>query len=280
MRILHVVEAASTGVARHILDLSEGAVRAGHTPVVIYSPLREDNLFRAGRARLKDVSFHAVPMRRAPGPWDIPATLQVRRLVAQTGPYDVIHGHSSKGGMLARLAGIGNDGAIVYTPHAISTQDPMLGGAKRLVYGAGEKALAWLTDRIIAVSSAECEHIVGLGIPRAKLVVIPNGVAPAAGPTRQEARAALGLAEDVLAIGFVGRLSRQKAIDVLIAAFAPVAKANAKARLVVIGEGEEGAARTPAGRAPGLLPAGDLARGGRCAAALSGLRSVCPAQPL
>jgi glycosyltransferase involved in cell wall biosynthesis len=52
----------------------------------------------------------------------------------------------------------------------------------------------------------------------------------------------LGLAEDALAIGFVGRLSRQKAIDVLIPAFASVAKANAKARLVVIGEGEEGAA--------------------------------------
>lgn len=242
MRILYVVEAMATGVGRHVLDLSEGALRAGHVPVVIYSPLREDSVARTGRARLKDVRFHAVPMRRAPGPWDLSATLQVRRLMAQAGPFDVIHGHSSKGGMLARLAAIGTDSAVVYTPHAISTQDPLLGAAKRLVYGVGEKALARLTDRIIAVSSAECEHIVGLGIPRAKLVVIPNGVAPATGPTRQEARAALGLAEDALAIGFVGRLSRQKAIDVLIAAFAPVARADPKARLVVIGEGEEGAA--------------------------------------
>ena len=242
MRILHVVEAIAFGVARHILDLAEGAVDAGHTPVVIYSPLREDNLFRAGRARLKGVSFHAVPMRREPGPWDLAAMMQVRRLVSQTGPFDVIHGHSSKGGMLARLAGIGNHGAIVYTPHAISTEDPMLSATKRLVFGVGERALAWLTDRIIAVSSAECEHIVGLGIPRAKLVVIPNGVRPAAGPTRKEARAALGLADDTLAIGFVGRLSRQKAIDTLVAAFAPVAKADPKVRLVVIGEGEEGAA--------------------------------------
>jgi glycosyltransferase involved in cell wall biosynthesis len=242
MRILHVVEATGGGVARHILDLSEGALQAGHTPVVIYSPLREDNLFRTGRARLKQVGFHAVGMWREPGPWDIPATVQVRRFVTRTGPYDVIHGHSSKGGMVARLAGIGNGSAIVYTPHAISTQDPMLGGARRLVFGAGERVLAWLTDRIIAVSAAECDHIVDLGIPRSKLVVIPNGVAPAAGPTRQQARAALGLGEDELAIGFVGRLSRQKAIDVLIAAFAPVAKANPKARLVVIGEGEEGAA--------------------------------------
>ncbi|MCW5732777.1 MAG: glycosyltransferase [Enhydrobacter sp.] len=241
MRILHVVEAMATGVGRHVLDLSEGGLQAGHAPAVIYSPTREDEVCRSGRARLKDVNFHAVPMRRAPGPWDIAATLQVRKLVKQTGPFDVIHGHSSKGGMLARLAGIGNNSAIVYTPHAISTQDPMLGPAKRLVFGAGERALAWLTDRIIAVSSAECEHIVGLGIPREKLVVIPNGVAPATGPTRREARMALGLAEDELAIGFVGRLSRQKALDVLIAAFAPVAQANAKARLVVIGDGEESA---------------------------------------
>jgi glycosyltransferase involved in cell wall biosynthesis len=239
MRILHVVEAMATGVARHILDLSAGTAREGHTSVVIYSPSREDNVARAGRERLKEVAFHAVPMKRAPGPWDLPATLRVRRLMARTGPYDVIHGHSSKGGMLARLAGIGSGSAIVYTPHAISTQDPMLGAAKRMVYGAGEKALARLTDRIVAVSSAERDHIVGLGVPRGKLVVIPNGVAPASGPSRREARAALGLADDILAIGFVGRLSRQKAIDVLIAAFAPVASTNAKARLVVIGEGEE-----------------------------------------
>ena len=112
MRILHVVEAMATGVGRHVLDLSEGARRAGHTPAVIYSPLREDNLCRAGRARLIGVDFHSVPMRRAPGLWDIPATLQVRRLVAETGPYDIIHGHSSKGGMLARLASIGIDSAV------------------------------------------------------------------------------------------------------------------------------------------------------------------------
>ncbi len=254
MRILHILEAASTGVARHVLDLADGMSRAGHSIAVIYSPLREDDLFRNGRARLKDVRFHSVEMRRAPGPWDLAPTLQARRLVAQGGPYDVIHGHSSKGGMIARLAGIGSGSAVVYTPHAISTQDPTLGGAKRLVYGAGERMLAWLTDRIVAVSSAECEHIVTLGIPREKLVVIPNGVAPATGPTRQAARAALGLPEDALVIGFVGRLSPQKAIDVLIAAFAPVARANPKARLLVIGEGEEGAAARQQAESLGCAP--------------------------
>jgi glycosyltransferase involved in cell wall biosynthesis len=243
LRILHVVESAATGVARHVLDLADGASRAGHATDVIYSPLREDDLFRKGRERLEKqgVAFHAVPMRRDPGPWDLSTLSNVRGLVRRYGPFGVIHGHSSKGGMLARLAGVGGSGAVVYTPHAISTQDPMLGGVKRMIFKFGEKALARLTDRIIAVSSAECEHIVSLGIPRAKLAVIPNGVGRPTGPTRAQARATLGLANDNLAIGFVGRLSRQKGVDVMIAGFAHVAKADPGARLVMIGEGEGGA---------------------------------------
>lgn len=242
LRIVHVVESAATGVARHILDLADGASRAGHRTDVIYSPLREDDLFRKGRERLEkqNVAFHAVPMRRDPGPWDVSAVSKVRGLVREQGPFDIIHGHSSKGGMLARLAGVGGNGAVVYTPHAISTQDPMLGGIKRMIFKVGEKALARLTDKIIAVSSAECEHIVGLGIPRAKLAVIPNGVGRPTGPTRAQARATLGLTDDNLAIGFVGRLSRQKGVDVMIAGFAHVAKADPTARLVMIGEGEGG----------------------------------------
>jgi glycosyltransferase involved in cell wall biosynthesis len=253
LRIVHVVESAATGVARHVLDLADGSARAGHATDVIYSPVREDDLFRKGRERLgkQNVAFHPVAMRRDPGPWDLPSVLRVRGLVRRHGPFDIIHGHSSKGGMLARLAGIGGNGAVVYTPHAISTQDPMLGGLKRTIFKVGEKALARLTDCIIAVSSAECEHIVSLGIPRAKLAVVPNGVGRPTGPTREQARATLGLADDNLAIGFVGRLSRQKGIDVMIAGFAGVAEADPKARLVVIGEGEGGPSARAAAEAAG-----------------------------
>lgn len=242
LRIVHVVESAATGVGRHVLDIADGATRAGHRTDVIYSPLREDAIFRAGRAALTKVRFDAVPMQRNPGPWDLPTVAAVRRLVASGGPYDVIHGHSSKGGMLARLAGVRNGAAVVYTPHAISTQDPALGGPKRAVFHVGETLLSRLTDRIIAVSTAECDHIVGLGVPRSKLAVIPNGVARPSGPTRDVARAMLKLPGDCFAAGFVGRLGWQKAIDVMITAFAPVAKADRQARLVVIGEGPDGKA--------------------------------------
>ncbi len=242
MKILYIVESAATGVARHLLDLLDGVLAAGHRAEVIYSPLREDAIFRAGRERLSaaGVVFTAIPMRRAPGPWDVPAVLAVRRHIAARGPFDVIHGHSSKGGMVARLAGIGTSARIVYTPHAISTLDPTLSLPKRLLYHAGEWALATLTDVLIAVSAGEGAHLEGLGIPARKIRVVRNGIEPPApGPrTRAEVRAELQLGDDDVAIGFVGRLGRHKAIDVMLAAFAEALERHPRLRLIVIGDGE------------------------------------------
>lgn len=241
MKVLYVVESAATGVARHLLDLIDGAHAAGHCVNVIYSPAREDAIFRAGRERLAagGVDFRAVPMRRAPGPWDLGPVLAVRREIAAKGPFDVIHGHSSKGGMIARLAGLGSRARIVYTPHAISTLDPDLPPLKRFVYRAGERALACMTDVVVAVASGEGTHLAALGIPAVKIHVVLNRVdPPKPARTREDVRAELELRDGDLAIGFVGRLGAHKGIDVMVAAFAKVRAARPFLRLVVIGDGE------------------------------------------
>jgi glycosyltransferase involved in cell wall biosynthesis len=241
MNILYIVESAATGVARHLLDLTAGVKAAGHRVCVIYSPVREDGIFRAGRERLAalGVEFFAIPMRRAPGPWDLSPVLATRRYIAAHGPFDVIHGHSSKGGLIARLAGIGQGAKVVYTPHAISTLDPDLPLSKHIFYHAGEWVLALLTDIMIAVSAGEGDHLVTLGIPRRKVRVVRNSIEPPKNlRARAEARAELGLADNQVAIGFVGRLSRQKAIDVMVAAFALVQRRYPDTRLVVIGDGD------------------------------------------
>jgi len=71
-------------------------------------------------------------------------------------------------------------------------------------------------------------------------VVIPNGIAvgPQAGADdRRRARAALGLADDDVAVGIVARLSAQKAHEVLLQAIALLAPTHRNLRLVVIGDG-------------------------------------------
>lgn len=243
MNILYIVESAATGVGRHLLDLIDGMLAAGHRVDVLYSPVREDAIFRAGRERLSaaGVCFTAVPMRRAPGPWDLPAVLAARRLMGERGPFDVIHGHSSKGGMVARLAGINTGARIIYTPHAISTLDPTLPCFKRLFYHAGEWVLALLSDELIAVSTGEGAHLQSLGMPAGKIRVVLNAIAlPDKGTRpRGEIRAELGLDDGNLAIGFVGRLSRHKAIDVMVASFAQAHAVHPHLRLVIIGDGED-----------------------------------------
>ncbi|MBB6253670.1 glycosyltransferase [Nitrospirillum iridis] len=240
LRILHIVESAATGVGRHLLDLLEGTLARGHGADVLFSPTREDDIFRQGRARLGTVRFRAIAMRRAPNPMDLKALWAVRRHMASFGPYDIIHGHSSKGGMLARLAGIGTTAKVVYTPHAISTLDPTLGRLKRAVYTAGEVALAHLTDGVIAVSTGERAHIVSLGIPAVRVTTIPNAIEPPVPAPRADTRRELGLAPGHLAIGFVGRLTAHKGIDILISAFARAHAAAPHARLIIIGDGPWG----------------------------------------
>ena len=61
---------------------------------------------RDGLRRLAGLGIptRAIPMRPEPGLADLRALWQVRRYLREHGPFDVIHGHSSKGGALARLA--------------------------------------------------------------------------------------------------------------------------------------------------------------------------------
>lgn len=238
LKILYIVESAATGVGRHLFDLLDGILAQGHKVDVVYSPVREDDIFRRGRALHPDILFRAIPMRRAPGPTDVKALMAIRRHIHRFGPYDIIHGHSSKGGMLARLAGIGTASRVVYTPHAISTLNPALSRLQRLLVGAGEVVMSHLTDAIVAVSSGERDQIIGLGIPPAKVALIANEIGSLDPAPRDSIRRALNLAPEQVAIGFVGRLSRQKAIDVMVAAFTRVRAMVPQARLIVIGEGD------------------------------------------
>src|SRR5439155_16996659 len=141
---------------------------------------------------------------------------------------------SSKGGALARLAGLGSGTPVVYTLHGFIAMDPSVARGKRLFYHAIEWTLSRLTDRIIAVSPEEQRAGIGKGLGRSRVILIPNGVDPMDLPPRAEARRALGVPEAALVVGFIGRLVDQKAPDVLIKAFAAASRALPRARLAMV----------------------------------------------
>ncbi|MAT73180.1 MAG: glycosyl transferase family 1 [Planctomycetaceae bacterium] len=241
LRVIEVIESANAGVARHTLDLSAGLARRGCEVHLVYSPLRTDRLFEDGLAALRDeprIVATPLPIRRSIGPSDAGAIRHLRRYLRTYGPFDVLHGQSSKGGAVGRIAARLSGVPAVYTPHAMGTMNPGISGKARIAVGTIERWLSRIGTRVIALSPEERRHLCDVGINPKRIAYIPNGIAPVALPSREQAREALDLPLDAPVVGFIGRFSHQKAVDVLLDAFARVRRDRPDALLAIIGWGD------------------------------------------
>ncbi|WP_175852117.1 glycosyltransferase family 4 protein [Burkholderia cepacia] len=247
LRIALVVEAAGGGVAVHLADLIRGL--SAHDGIELHLIIPQGPRFDASILDASVLahcrSVHAVPMRRAVGWRDAIAVARLYRHLLRIGP-DIVHSHSSKAGAIARLC-IG-PWRQVYTPHAVYTLNPSLRGWRRRFYGTIERVLGCLrSSRIVAVSRDEAAHLHDtLGIPDHRIDTIVNGVTPPRLMPRDDARRALGLPNDAVVVGFVGRLEHQKGVDRLVRIARGVHRRCGNAvQFVVIGPGDFDAAAGP-----------------------------------
>lgn len=237
MRICHVIESASGGSSRVVVDLLRDQTAAGHDVTLIYSPIRSETRFLRSLSSIGErLRVHPLPMQRAVGAHDAVSCWRLLRLFDRLGPFDVVHAHSSKAGALTRAAGMFlRDTVVVYTPHAFATLAP---GRSR-VYRVVEWAASLFCDAVIVGSRQEYEHARdALRLPASRLRLIRMGVASAPLPDRATARRALGLDEATFVVGFVGRLAAQKNPLRLARVFGRIAKARPGLRFVVVGDGE------------------------------------------
>jgi glycosyltransferase involved in cell wall biosynthesis len=237
LRLCFIAETVHAGVGRHVLDTITALSDRGHEIHLIYSPLRTDADFLAVIRRKPNVQCFAVTMPRAIGLADIGAFNTVADYVRANGPFDIIHGHSSKGGGYARLLKLLGHGPVVYSPHAFITMSPLLSSAKRALYRILEWTLARATDRVICTSAAERDHARALGLPASRLSFISNGNTPAAAPPREVVRRQLGIQDSQIAVGYAGRMEVQKAPERLIAAARQLFPDMPELVLVMIGSG-------------------------------------------
>lgn len=237
LKICMVVEAVHAGVGRHLVDLICALSRRGHHVHLIYSPRRIDPEFLAAIAQQKNVRCDVVRMSRSIRLEDLRSLFQIWRIIKTHGPYDVIHGHSSKGGAFARLLKLSFGTPVLYTPHAFVTQGFQRLHPARLFFGAIEAALAVVTDRIICTSNVESDHASALGIARTRLAVIQHGVPRFPAPDRSEVRARLKLRPEQMVVGFIGRMNHQKAPERLVAAALRALRLVPHLTLLMIGEG-------------------------------------------
>jgi len=169
-------------------------------------------------------------------------TLLTYYQVIKKGNYDIVHTHSSKAGILGRLAAKwAGVKVIVHTIHGLPFH-PYQNWFFNQFYINLEKRVAPFTDRLICVADAMSEQAFKAGIaPREKFVTIRSGMRlqKFINPTgeREQSRARLGLEPQDIVIGKIARLFHLKGHKYLIEAFAQVARRNPRLRLMFAGDG-------------------------------------------
>lgn len=235
IRILQILASGAVGGgATHLRSLVE-RMPAGrfeiHVACSADGPL-------AGDLRKMGVAVWPVDLR---GRLNLASVPMLAALARRLGIH-AVHFHGTRaavpGAPAARLAGA----RAVYTVHGWACH-PRPNRALELASRQIEWGVVRLCDRVICVSQGDLETGIALGILGPdKARVIPNGVDTSQfqGDTgRDAARAALDLAPQDVAIGLVGRLTRQKGQEVLLHAAPAILRAVPGALFLLVGDGED-----------------------------------------
>jgi glycosyltransferase involved in cell wall biosynthesis len=249
------------GMQTHSADLCRGLVAAGHEVDVI-APRHPDDLEQSTHVG-GTWYFLDVPSRISGRPmryrgWLRRSAEAFERLHAER-PYDLVHSESTSAlGLLRR--GVGKRLPVVakfhgnYTGLAAATLRRATSANGLGDVFAETKHLVWISGHHFVPLDAvyrfrACEAMVpsqqqfegtlrSYLLRRSRLHVVPNGIdselfAPA---SAGEARAELGLPDAGPLLVTVGRLNREKGVDVAIRALGSI---GSDAKLVVVGGGEE-----------------------------------------
>jgi len=172
---------------------------------------------------------------------DVAATWNLVRLMRE-GEYDVVHLHSSKAGILGRIAArIARVPVVVHTVHGWGfneEQSPWVAGTFKML----ERLCARCCDALVVVGSPYRDEGLTLGIGNPdQYHLIRSGIEIATyrdeSLDRGTARERLGLARDAFVVGNVGRLSPPKCPELIVRAFQRLAEKRSDAALVLVGDG-------------------------------------------
>ncbi len=226
-RLMFVIEALTVGGAEQmVIDLAnEFAKRGDDVHVVCLSTLGELS------SRLSpDVRLHVLNKKLGID-YRIPGRL---RALAQKYRVQVVNSHLWTANLWSRLALIGSGIPVVVTEH---NRDVW----KRLHYRMADRALSYVTARMIAVSQDTANfYSEDVGVNGQLISVINNGVDTSlyASGDGSALRSKLAAPDEFL-IGTVGRLATAKNHPRLVEAAALLRDAGVPVRVVIVGEGPE-----------------------------------------
>lgn len=209
--VMHILEAVEGGTWQHLTDLIGGMNRERFscTVALSFERGRVDGAEAVSTLESMGAAVYQLTMKRRIAPIaDLRALVQLVLLLRRVKP-DVIHVHSSKAGLLGRVAARLCNVPVVYTPHAFAflmTQSAL----RRSFYQRLERAAVRLTSAVICLSCEEVAAAAALGYCPAQIHMIPNGI-------KLEGVRPLAVREGgKLRVGFFGRSAWQKGDDTFV----------------------------------------------------------------
>ena len=236
IRVLYVVgNFVAGGAERHLIELWKRIDRERFE--VVIACFRREGAFLAEAESLGWPVRDLAVGRRIYGAAGFAGLARLVHLVCDVRP-QVIHGYLFGPNLYAALAGrlAGVPAVVVAKRNVDAFETPRQLAAQRLAHR--------LATHVTAVSEAVAESVVALGVPRARITVIPNGVdaarfvppAPA-----EEARQALSADASPL-VGSVGCLAARKDYGTLLEALRLLADRGLAFRVALVGDGPDRAA--------------------------------------
>jgi glycosyltransferase involved in cell wall biosynthesis len=242
-RVLHIITRMIVGGAQENTLLSvEGLNKAGYE-VTLATGLEtgaEGELLRRARGTMRVIPVRDLCRNIRPLQ-DLRALLQLYRII-RAGRYHIVHTHSSKAGVLGRLAAkLAGTPIIVHTLHGLVFHNYQPWLANRL-WRLIKKACGRITDHYISVSGVIQNKAVAAGIaPAENFTTVFSGMEldwflraktdPAG--TRRE----LGIPDDALVVGKIARFFSLKGHEQLLEAAPAVVQRYPRVRFLLVGDG-------------------------------------------
>jgi glycosyltransferase involved in cell wall biosynthesis len=201
----------------------------------------ESGIKEAEKKGVRVIAIPSLVRRISPGQ-DLRAFFSVWRLMIRERP-DIVHTHTSKAGILgrcaAKLAGVPT---IVHTPHGHVFYGHFGPLASRF-FLVIERLMAFVTDRMVALTEAERNDYVAFSVSNPdKIVTIHSGVEieryMKAEVNIEDKKRSLGLDPKELVVGSIGWLLPVKGPMYLLRALARVWQSHPETRLLFVGKGD------------------------------------------
>jgi glycosyltransferase involved in cell wall biosynthesis len=170
---------------------------------------------------------------------DIRAFLSLVKAIREFKP-NIIHTHTSKAGFLGRLASLVSlqKSVRVHTFHG-HLLNGYFGSFKRMLVVIAEKALAFITQQLLAVGNKVRQDLLEAGIgSKEKFGLMPPGLAIGNLPSKNDALTFFGLNNQRLQCAFIGRVAQIKRPDRFLDVVSEIKKRQINLGFFIAGDGE------------------------------------------